>query len=525
MTASTDRRRSNRIELSSAQYDAVVLDLDGVITSTAGVHAAAWKFTFDEFLARLGNAETFDIDTDYRRYVDGKPRYEGVRSFLESQGIDLPYGCPDDPPDRQTVCGLGNRKNELFREKLDSEGPTVHPESVTFIRALRDAGFAVGVASSSRNCREVLEAAGIQDLFDVRVDGLDLDQLGLAGKPAPDMFIEAARRLRSDPSRTVGIEDANAGIEAINAAGFGLAIGVGKEDRADPLRDHGANIVVDDLSDIKVSVSSRPRGPHALDLPSALDHLDQILAGDEPAVFLDYDGTLTPIVNDPDAAELTDSMRAVLDQLCKVCTVAIISGRDLKDVQEKVGLLQLWYAGSHGFDIAGPRGVRSESEESACYLPRLDSAEKALQSALTEIEGCRVERKRFSVAVHYRQVAEYDLPRVEAAVQEVHRAHSGLRLATGKRIFELQPDVDWDKGRALAWLMTTLELDRLPVKPLYIGDDLTDEDGFRQVASSGAGIIVAPGDQATRASYRLADTDAVETFLKRLFDRLNEAER
>jgi trehalose 6-phosphate phosphatase len=503
--------------LSRERFDAVILDLDGVITRTAKVHATAWKAMFDDFLgARAPDEATgrpFDIDRDYRRYVDGKPRQDGVRSFLESRGITLPEGGPDDPPHRETQWGLGNRKNRLFRDRLAEDGVEVFASSVALVRTLRDAGFRTAVVSSSRNCAAVLDAAGIAELFDARVDGVDLERQGLAGKPAPDMFIEASRRLGTEPGRAVGIEDAEAGVAAIRAAGFGLVVGVDRDDRSDALHEHGADIVVDDLGALRVAARDA--------VPSALEHLDDILPTDRrPAVFLDFDGTLTPIVSHPDDALLDEAMRAVLDRLRQLCPVAIVSGRDLPDVRDRVDLPGTWYAGSHGFDIAGPDGERGGYQEGSDYLPALDAAGSALHAALDAVEGCLVERKRFSIAVHYRQVPDASLDTVRQAVEQVHDAHAELRLSRGKKLYELQPDIDWDKGKALQWLMQRQGLAATDHVAIYIGDDVTDEDAFRALEADGVGIVVCPDPGCTHAAYRLDDPAAVRRFLERFADRL-----
>ena len=336
--------------ISLEYFDAVVFDLDGVITQTAKLHAAAWKSMFDDFLATRARVDKkyvpFDIKADYLAYVDGKPRYDGVRSFLESRGIDLPVGNADDDSGLETVCGLGNRKDALYQQKLQSNGVEVFDSSVNLLRLLRQAGLRTAVVSSSRNCKDVLKAAGIADLFDARVDGIELDQLQMAGKPAPDMFREASRRLDSHPLRTVGIEDATAGVQAAKSAGFGCVVGVNRGDQASALRGHGADIVVADLGELRVVTGSGDL-PSDRQLPSALDHLDGILPGDvrEPAVFLDYDGTLSPIVSHPDDAVLSDTMRATLNRLSSLCPVAIVSGRDLSDVRERVAIEGIWYAG------------------------------------------------------------------------------------------------------------------------------------------------------------------------------------
>jgi trehalose 6-phosphate phosphatase len=186
-------------DITGEKFDAVLFDLDGVVTRTAKVHAASWKRLFDEYLENRaagegGSWKPFDIESDYNLYVDGKPRYDGVRSFLESRGIDLPYGSPDDSPDAETICGLGNRKNRIFNEHLKSHGVETYEIAVEFLQLLKENGFKTAVVSSSKNCRAVLTAAGIEDLFDARVDGVVSARIGLEGKPQPDIFLEAARR-------------------------------------------------------------------------------------------------------------------------------------------------------------------------------------------------------------------------------------------------------------------------------------------------------------------------------------------
>lgn len=515
-TAMTDKT------LSLDCFDAVVLDLDGVITQTAKVHAAAWKVMFDDFLAKRTPAgEPFDIETDYRKYVDGKPRYDGVKSFLEARGIKQPYGDRDDPPGQESICALGNLKNQLFLKKLRTGGVEVYDSTITLIRRLRQAGIRAAVVSSSRNCRTVLEAAGIADLFDARVDGVELERLELAGKPAPDMFIEASRRLNSEPQRTVGIEDATAGVQAAKAAGFGCVIGVNRGKREKALYKHGADLVVADLGELRVETGA-VNTVSVRRLPSAFECLNEIVPRDgrKPALFLDYDGTLTPIVSHPKDALLSGVMRATLMRLAGLCKIAIISGRDLSDVRERVGIQGIWYAGSHGFDIAGPEGECTKYQKGIEYLPALDAAEQVLRDRLAIVPGCLVERKHFSIAAHYRQVAQDQVHTVKQAIDETHAAHPELRLSAGKKIFELQPDIDWNKGKALEWLMQTLNMSPAQFIPIYIGDDVTDEDAFRELENEGIGILVAEEDQPTGAAYRLENPAAVERFLNRLGDKL-----
>ncbi|MEO6351742.1 MAG: beta-phosphoglucomutase family hydrolase [Burkholderiaceae bacterium] len=247
------------ITLSPRDYDAVLFDLDGVLTRTASVHASAWKKLFDGFLepraTRAGEPFVpFDIDTDYPRYVDGKPRYDGVSAFLDSRGIALPLGEPEDGPGVQSVRALGNLKDRYFLQHLEQHGVAVYEAAIALVRKLRAQEIKTAVVSSSVNCAAVLEAAGIAQLFDVRVDGTDLTRLGLEGKPAPDAFLEAARRLGAEPARAVVVEDAIAGVEAGRAGRFECVIGVDRRQQAQALRDAGADVVVTDLAQVQVAV-------------------------------------------------------------------------------------------------------------------------------------------------------------------------------------------------------------------------------------------------------------------------------
>jgi beta-phosphoglucomutase family hydrolase len=234
---------------------ACLFDLDGVLTQTAKVHAAAWKEMFDDFLqkraARTGEAFVpFDPVEDYAKYVDGLPRYDGVRLFLASRGIDLPWGDPGDPAGAETIIGLGNRKNELVLSLIRQGGVEPYPGSVRYVRAARDAGLRRAVVSSSANCREVLEAAGIDDLFEERVDGITIEREHLKGKPAPDTFLYAARALGVEAVQAAVFEDALAGVAAGRAGGFGFVVGVDRAGQAEALREHGADIVVNDLAEL-----------------------------------------------------------------------------------------------------------------------------------------------------------------------------------------------------------------------------------------------------------------------------------
>jgi alpha,alpha-trehalase len=509
-----------------SQIDAVIFDMDGVMTDTAEVHAAAWKEMFDAFLqersGRLNELFVAFDPEDYLRYVDGKPRYDGVRSFLQSRGIDLPEGGPADSPTQESVHGLGNRKDELFLERLHRSGARRFDSSVAFVEELGRRGVGCAIISASRNMSDVLASAGIEDLFTIRVDGVDAERLGLAGKPDPAIFIEAARRLGVAPRRAAVVEDALAGVEAGRRGGFGMVIGIDRSGHPQALREHGADVVVGDLAELRIerTASVRSNQQRVRDLPSALDPswAGVHLGGRTPAVFLDYDGTLTPIVQRPEDAVLEERSRDALRSLADRWPVAIISGRDLGDVKSMVGLPNIVYAGSHGFDIETPDG-RTEQRGTE-FLPDLDAAERELDGPLMVVPGARVERKRFAVAVHYRQVAEDRVPEVERVVSSVAATHPRLRRTGGKKVFELRPRIEWDKGRALLFLLKVLGLNGSDVVPIYIGDDETDEDAFAVLRGRGFGIVVARADdeRPTAADARLTDPDEVRRLLELLTD-------
>jgi len=249
------RQPNGRRGITRDQYDAVLLDLDGVITDTANLHAACWKQIFDEYLQKRATQRgeafrPFDLTTDYRLYVDGKPRFDGVRDFLTSRGIQLPDGSPDDPPHAETVGGLGNRKNNLVNKVIEDVGAEPYEGSVKLIHQLRHRGFKIAVVTSSENCEAVLRAAKLDTFFEVRVDGHVIHEQQLAGKPAPDTFLVAAKLLGVEPKRTVVIEDAISGVQAGCNGNFGLVIGVARKGNAEELKHHGAHLVVNDLGEL-----------------------------------------------------------------------------------------------------------------------------------------------------------------------------------------------------------------------------------------------------------------------------------
>jgi len=438
-------------------HDAVLFDLDGAVTDTASVHDAAWKTMFDKFLAhRPASAQEnycpFSSD-DYRRFVDGKPRYDGVADFLASRGIELPRGEPSDRGD-DTVCGLGNRKQELLLQLVADGVPAFEP-TVALVRKLRAAGVGTAIYSSSRNCERVLKAAGLADLFSVRVDGVVADELGLPGKPDPAVLYEAARRVGARAERSVVVEDAEAGVAAGRSGGFALVIGVDRTGHGADLLRHGADVVVGDLDEVAVATGDKRMSAIANALQS-YGRVIGLVGVRRLMVALDYDGTLSPIVSDPGAARLVDGAAEALKHLAEQCPVAILSGRDLADIRDRVGVPGIWYAGSHGFELVGPDGQYQQNDAAAAAVPVLQRAAAELTEALAHIAGVRVEHKRFAVAVHYRQVAPQRIGEVVASAHRIGQREK-LRVTSGRKVVELRPDIDWDKGTTLAWIRDQID--------------------------------------------------------------------
>jgi trehalose 6-phosphate phosphatase len=258
--------------------------------------------------------------------------------------------------------------------------------------------------------------------------------------------------------------------------------------------------------------------PHALE---RFDDLTAALDGRRPAVFLDYDGTLTPIVQRPEMAVLSDRGRGVVNAMSKKMPVAVVSGRDRPDVEKLVGLDDLIYVGSHGFDIVVPSGEHIENPIGGDFAPLLDQVERRLEAGFAPIDGAQVERKKFSIAAHYRNVADADYERFRAVLDAVEADYDDIKEKTGKKVFELQPKLDWDKGKAVLWLLQALDLEKPDLVPMFFGDDVTDEDAFAALQERGLSIIVADRDddgtgRRTAATFRVHDTEELLTLLARL---------
>ena len=533
-------------------FDAVIFDLDGVITQTARIHARSWKAMFDEYLKlredKYGEPfKEFTVEEDYAMYVDGKPRYKGVQSFLESRGIHLPLGKTTDSPDTETCCGVGNRKNIKFCEIIKNRGADIYAPAIDFIKELKAAGIKVGVASSSRNCELILESAGVKDLFLTIVDGLVSERLGLKGKPEGDIFVRAARNMGVAPSKSIVVEDATSGVSAGRNGGFGLVIGVARKNNEDTLINNGADIVIRKLSEISVEQTERWFLQKPEPLASSWEQNNKILTlppedpaekskviinpwifrsadeallnGKKPVFFLAYDGTLAPIVDNPDEAVMTDEMRETLKRLSEVCTVSIISGRTRETIESMIGIDGLVYAGSHGIDILGDN-IRMLHKDAEKFVPLMKDQWTYLSKELGNIPGIFIKNKTYTVAVHSRLVPNEEIKRIEKVMYDIVKKNEGLSLLTGNMVYELFPAIDWDKGQAIRWIMHELGLSWDESSVVYIGDDVTDQFAFRVIRTRGTGIMVSEKSKPSAAHFRVSSTYDVRELFEKMIEEV-----
>ena len=336
------------------------------------------------------------------------------------------------------------------------------------------------------------------------------------GRTDAAALVETADALSVRPGRCAVITSTEQGVTDARAGGFALVIAI---DPVGALPIGGADAVVNDIGDIDVRGGDRRMS----ELPDGVQALE-LITERQPAVFFDFDGTLSEIVNDPDSARLADGVADALTSLSAQCPVAILSGRDLADVRQRIGLPGLWYAGSHGFELTGPDGEHHQNTEAAASIPLLAEAATELADQLGDIPGVAVEHKRFGVAVHYRNAARDHVGAVAAAVRGAGQ-RTGLRVTTGREVIELRPDVDWDKGKTLRWVLDYIRDNEgtHSLLPIYLGDDITDEDAFDAVADDGIAVLVRhsdDGDRATAARYALDDPDRVREFIERIARRL-----
>ena len=417
------------------------------------------------------------------------------------------------------ILGLDSVVNETAPGVFEARDSTV-----PLLRRLQDVGAATAVYSSTRDCAQVLRAAGIDELVSVLLGQAEIAEGLDAGALA-----ETARRLRILPVRCVLIDREQAVLRAGRDGGFGLLIGLERNGQADELLALGADAVVADLAEISVRSGGSAMSTIA-DAAQVFGQVKELVATRRPVVFLDFDGTLSDITAHPESATLVDGAAEALRALAAECPVAVISGRDLADVRERVKVDEVWYAGSHGLELMAPDGTQHENAAAARVIGAVAHAARRLTETLGDVSGIVVEHKRFAVAVHYRNADPADIDRVIAAVHNLGRSE-GLRITAGRKVIELRPNLAWEKGTALNWLLEHIEAsdggaDAGAVLPIYIGDDITDEDAFDAVQFDGAGIVVRHdehGDRPSAAMFSLESPSAVIEFIARLAQDLENA--
>lgn len=487
---------------STESYSAVILDLDGVLTATRSLHFEAWK----EMLTPI----TPFTEEDYEKYVDGKPREAGLKTFLQSRGIIK---------DEEEVKSLGEKKNELYLKALDEKGLVIFADALRALKKWKLQKMPLAVVSSSKNTTKILERLGINNFFDVQIDAVIGANLNLQGKPAPDYFLEAARQLGKSPRDCVIVEDAVAGIEAGVNGKFKTVIGIYRPGQtpAKALEEAGADFVITSLEDIFTLK------PNAL---KNWNKFQNIINGKELALFLDFDGTLSEIVTDFQQAKIVDSIRPILEKTSKSIKIAIISGRDRQDVKSRVGVDNLFFAGCHGYDISGPGCFHFQVEEAESAAPEIEKASDHIIKMAESYDGLRLEKKKYLTAVHFRGVDPKKHPELKTKIKSIIENFENLEARHGKMVIEIAPKVSWNKGEAVKKLCEVLDLNHEHTVAVYIGDDLTDEDVFCELKSWGVGIKVGVEKmEGTCADFSLKNPEEVGSFLAQVEEIYSRREK
>ncbi len=494
---------------------AFIFDLDGVITDTQDLHAQAWKEMFNEFLARRrGTPENSSEllgefkSTDYFDYIDGRPREDGIKTFLEARKI-----LSTD----EVVESLAQTKNNYFLNLLKLRGAHIIKDSVSFLRMLKESQVFVALVSSSRNAHTILKEAGLEDSFDTIVTPLEADSKKLQGKPSPDYFLEASHSLGLDPASCAVVEDSLAGVIAARKGGFKKVIGLnhfGDETKLRALKEVGADEAVVSLWDLEISKSAL--------LPNLLTSFHDIFPSGSEAnffLFLDFDGTLSPIVDDPEIAEPLEGVTELINQLRYFFNICIITGRDTSVIKNKMKLDNVFYAACHGFEITGPEDFIYQVEEARASIPDLNEAQIHFGHLFQSIPGFVMERKMFGLALHYRMVKSPQMvQKIRADVLKYPRTGINLKVQEGEMVIELLPRLDWDKGKAVLEIYKILGIGTADLPPLYIGDGLTDEDAFREISQWGIAVFASVDQRPTMASFHLKGPHEVKAFLAKLLE-------
>lgn len=489
-------------------YRGIILDLDGVITDTRSLHFEAWAQTLNSYLAQL--EETPFDEKDYQTYVDGKPREEGLSSFFSGRRLEL---------SPELLNKLSEMKDKNYLSRLRQKGPDTFADTLGALNSWRRLGIPLAVVTSSKNGDEVLKKLHLENFFKVKIDGVLGDKLHLKGKPSADYFVEAAKGLGLSPEECAVVEDSLSGVEAARAGDFASVIGIVRPGQTEGsvLLEHGAHEVVSSLSQIHLDFKNAIL---------AFEEIKEIIGTKEVAIFLDFDGTMSEIVPDYTQAVIGNELRETLGKCSSALKMAVVSGRNRGDVKERVGGENLFYAGCHGFDISGPGCFHFQIEEALQSLPQLHRATEEVRNLLSYIEGVQLEEKKFFTAIHFRQADAKFEEEIKKAVEDTVHKYDLLTCKSGKKVFELAPNVEWGKGKAIRKLCEILEINPNNSVAIYLGDDATDEDGFCELKGQGIGIFVSDRDEKkTSADYWLKNPSEVKTFLDLICQQYGSSEK
>ena len=381
---------------------AIVIDMSEVLVHTAEINRNAWAIVFDEYfkISKINQAFT---EHDYTTFIEGQPRYQRVNHFLHSKSLSLPYGNQSDPAGYDTACSLEKRKSKIFTHMLVEGHIKVYDKAVQKIKEWKGNGLKTAIVSCDENFKKALKLSEIMDLFDVKIDGHASRKLGLKEKPEADLYLEASKKLNLPPESCILFDDTVAGMQAGSKANFGLVVGVNRSGNRKILSENGADMVIESFDDLDLfndpeikAWFSQPVSPFAAEYVK----IGEAVYEKTPVLFLDYDGTLTPIVQNPEDAVISNEMIEALKECSSKFTVAAVSGRDMDDLKTRINLDNLIYAGSHGFRISGPDGLFLEHEKTQEILPVLDKVEKQLRKVFSDTtENVRIERKRYAIAI------------------------------------------------------------------------------------------------------------------------------
>ena len=488
----------------------IIFDMDGVVTQTATLHFEAWKTTLDEFLLELNPTENkLFTEEDYFYYLDGMPRNEGLSNFLTSRKITS-YNHQ-----AKWIRQLSDKKNKYFQKLLKKQPVDYFSDTLQFIEFLLLHKYQIALISSSKNCVPILQSANIEHLFPVYVDGIISEQLNIAGKPEPDIFLEAAKRLKLPPQECLVIEDALSGVKAAKNGQFGKVIALDRNKKLYPqFLELKPDYILPDLSKAQQLFNIEIRHKQPMYGLTALPSIHRLMKHCyQFIIFLDYDGTLTPIVERPEQAILSPSMHDCLNSLSQEYLTVIISGRELNDLKGHIKISTLFYSGNHGLEFIGPQSYYQMGAE---FKEEIGELYDCLSQKLKQISGCLIENKTFSLSVHYRLVDNENVKLIEKQIDAALANYPRLKKHYGKKVYEIRPNILWNKGIASNAILEKFKLNNPHLIPIYIGDDVSDEDAFEVFQTKGITIKVEQNPSDTKANYFLNSPLEVQRFLTQL---------